>query len=87
MKIIIFSLEILFEPALGSTGNFLLWWLDEYPKFKLIFVMVIAPVVLNTLMFWVTDSFLKSNKYGKSYTGKSYNETLVELNMKTVTNI
>eukprot|EP00742_Colponemidia_sp_Colp-10_P003060 GILJ01003263.1.p1 GENE.GILJ01003263.1~~GILJ01003263.1.p1 ORF type:complete len:315 (-),score=34.18 GILJ01003263.1:262-1107(-) len=29
------------------------------PKFKLVFVMIIIPVVMNCIQFWVTDSILK----------------------------
>jgi hypothetical protein len=32
-----------------------------YPKFELILVMIIVPVVLNTIQFWITDNFLMAS--------------------------
>ena len=34
-----------------------------HPKLELIVVMIIIPVTLNSLMFWVQDSFLKGDKH------------------------
>ena len=45
---------------MGLIGDAMLIWFKGYPKVELVFVMVIAPVFLNSIMFWVTDSFLKS---------------------------
>jgi hypothetical protein len=61
MKIIVIAAEVIFEGPMGVLGKAMLFWLDGYPKLELIFVMIIFPVILNSLMFWVTDSFLKSN--------------------------
>jgi hypothetical protein len=30
----------------------------EYPKVELVMVMVLIPLVLNTVVFWVSDNFL-----------------------------
>jgi len=36
-----------------------LGWIEAYPNLELIVVMVIVPVVMNGLAFWVQDNFLK----------------------------
>ncbi len=38
---------------------FVLSPLQNYPRIELVTVMVIVPLVMNTIMFWVQDQFLK----------------------------
>ena len=44
---------------LAYIGELLLTPLSISPVLELVFVMLVLPVLLNSLMFWVTDSFLK----------------------------
>lgn len=74
MKVIVFAVEVLFQSPMGLIGDAMLFWLNGYPKVELVFVMVIAPVFLNSLMFWVTDSFLKSDKSKEAEVVTSYVE-------------
>lgn len=32
---------------------------SPYPRMKLIFVMLISPIIFSVLALWVTDNFLK----------------------------
>ena len=34
-----------------------------HPRLELVFVMVVTPVTLNSIMFWVQDAFLKGDKH------------------------
>lgn len=40
----------------------ILSFLIEYPKYELIAVMVVIPVICNAVQYWITDSFIKSKK-------------------------
>eukprot|EP00956_Cyclotella_meneghiniana_P009146 scaffold12533_cov65-Cyclotella_meneghiniana.AAC.13 len=48
--------QILFEP------------LQSNIRFELLFVMIFFPGILNIIYFWITDSYLKSNKHEKDGT-------------------
>ena len=37
----------------------------DYPTIKLLLVMVIVPTIMNAVVFWVQDSFLKKSKFSK----------------------
>lgn len=50
---------VIFREPLQFFGDMLLSPVSGYPDLELVLVMIIIPVVLNSLMFWVTDSFLK----------------------------
>jgi len=42
-------------------GNFILEGFHGHPQMELVFVMVVVPVTLNSLQYWVQDNFLKGN--------------------------
>lgn len=39
-----------------------LGWIEKYPILELILVIVIVPVIMNALAFWVQDNFLKKKE-------------------------
>ena len=53
--------QILFEP------------LQSNIRFELLFVMIFFPGILNIIYFWITDSYLKSNKHEKDGTTAAAN--------------
>lgn len=50
----------LYTKQLSQMGHETLKSLDGNPRLELLVVMVIVPTVLNCIMFWVQDNFLKS---------------------------
>ncbi|CAG9322008.1 unnamed protein product [Blepharisma stoltei] len=66
MKTLLVALMVIFHKLLGSAGEFILSPVEKYPNLELVMVMIIIPVVLNSLMFWITDGFLKNNKKTES---------------------
>jgi len=56
--------------------DFALGWTNLFPRFKLILVMMIIPLFLNSLQFWILDNLLhgtkkKTLKFVRSpYTGR-----------------
>ena len=49
--------------SLYDIGDELLTDLRPYPKLTLIMVMIIVPLCVNTIQFWVQDAFLKGDKH------------------------
>ena len=68
MKASMIGVMLVLKQPLEAAGGALLGPLEPYPKAELVFVMVVVPVVMNGVMFWVIDSFLQKEKGGK--TGK-----------------
>lgn len=46
--------------ALSRYGDAVIGWMDEYPRVELMVVMIVVPVVMNCVQFWVQDTFLKA---------------------------
>ena len=61
MKMMLIGVMMLFEAPLEALGDFLLKVFDGYPRVELVFIMVVFPVFLNALLFWITDGYLKNN--------------------------
>jgi hypothetical protein len=59
MKVTMIGVMIMIRVPLDWVGEAILSPLKPFPKVELIFVMVIVPIIVNGIMFWVTDSYLK----------------------------
>ena len=62
VKVILASFQLLINGFLESFGNFVLYPVKSSPKFKLVTVMILIPIVMNSMQFWIQDNFLKLNK-------------------------
>lgn len=62
-KILIFFLELAYHHELVQWGTGILSQFNGHPKLELVVVMVIMPTILNSLMFYIQDSFLKGDKH------------------------
>lgn len=58
-KIVLLIIEIQFSNEMDAAGVFVFGGFDLGPRTKLMLVMVIGPLVMNALQFWVIDNFLK----------------------------
>lgn len=58
-KILVFVSEFFLRDVLDGTSHFLLGWIEKYPDFELVLVIVVVPVMMNGLAFWIVDNFLK----------------------------
>lgn len=58
-KTILFFIELGLNKPLIAICGFLLGWLQPYPTFELIVVIIIVPTFMNGLAFWMQDNFLK----------------------------
>ena len=61
MKLTVLVFLVVFEPLLAYLAALALSPVRGDYKAKLVVVMVITPVIMNSLQFWVTDSFLKKH--------------------------
>ena len=52
----------LFQKPLHFFGEMILLPFEGHPELELVMIMIIIPLVLNSLIFWITDSFLKNDK-------------------------
>lgn len=59
MKIFLFVVELALVAKLDVTSHWLLTPLDPFPKVKLVIVMVITPLLLNAVAFWVIDIWIQ----------------------------
>ncbi|KAL4435499.1 hypothetical protein ABPG74_020275 [Tetrahymena malaccensis] len=64
-KIILMSNIFMFSNFFHEIGESLLRNLKNYPKTQLILVVVVIPLILNTISYWTTDSFLSSKEENK----------------------
>ena len=59
VKFITYSTQLELAIPLGSFMNYILSDLESNPKLELVVVMIIIPVNVNSLQFWLTDMVLK----------------------------
>ena len=62
VKIIMFFSIQLFSTYFEQIADFLLGWLKKFPDLKLILIMIIVPIILNSIQFWLQDNILKGKK-------------------------
>mmetsp|Transcript_87233 Transcript_87233/g.182562 ORF Transcript_87233/g.182562 Transcript_87233/m.182562 type:complete len:299 (+) Transcript_87233:132-1028(+) len=65
-KSIFCAFVIKFTPSVAAVAEFLLGWLDPYPKVKLVVVMVITPLTMNMFALWMADSFLQAGSHARA---------------------
>jgi hypothetical protein len=58
-KLTSFGIVLIFFTSFQSFGIFLLKDFKGNPKLKLVFVMIVIPMIFNTLQFWITDNFIQ----------------------------
>mmetsp|Transcript_29966 Transcript_29966/g.34341 ORF Transcript_29966/g.34341 Transcript_29966/m.34341 type:complete len:88 (-) Transcript_29966:20-283(-) len=37
-------------------------WMKNYPDLKLVLIMIVVPIILNSIQFWLQDNILKGKK-------------------------
>jgi len=58
---LLFALLIPLKNPLYAVGKWSMSGFDYYPKMELVIVMVLVPLVMNILVFWIQDNFLMDN--------------------------
>ena len=62
-KILVFFFQFAYHKSLVAWGDAILSVFHGHPNIELVIVMIIVPVTMNSLMFWVQDAFLKGDKH------------------------
>lgn len=57
-KLLLFGFEYGLKEPLKQFSFILMGWIESYPIFELLVAIVVVPVVMNGLAFWVQDNFL-----------------------------
>lgn len=62
-KSILFIFLLTFDDTVLAIGNLTLavLGLSTKPRLQLIFVMILLPVVLNSIQYWIQDSYIKAD--------------------------
>ncbi|CDW87782.1 UNKNOWN [Stylonychia lemnae] len=63
VKILLFVFQLYYSEQLELLGEYALADFKDNPKLELVFVMIILPVTLNSIQYWIQDNFLMGNKY------------------------
>jgi len=58
-KTVLFYFELLLSNPIIDVAVFLIGWIQPYETLELILVIIIVPVIMNGLAFWIQDNFLK----------------------------
>ena len=57
-KLILFGLEYGLKTPLQNFTFLIMGWIEYYPVLELLVVIVVIPVIMNGVAFWVQDNFL-----------------------------
>lgn len=60
-KVVTYSLQLHYSLQFETLMAYLLSGVSEDPKLELVVVMIIIPMIVNSLQFWLTDMFLKND--------------------------
>eukprot|EP01016_Furgasonia_blochmanni_P015860 TRINITY_DN1887_c0_g1_i7.p2 TRINITY_DN1887_c0_g1~~TRINITY_DN1887_c0_g1_i7.p2 ORF type:complete len:257 (-),score=20.39 TRINITY_DN1887_c0_g1_i7:908-1678(-) len=63
-KSVLFLIEALLVDPLDTASSFILGGLDSYANIKLVVVVIIVPCIMNSVQFWIQDTFLKKTDFG-----------------------
>lgn len=73
-KVLIFVLILLpFKYFLQKLGDVIVHPLVDHPKAELIVVMIIVPLIMNSIQYWIQDIFLKDKKSNTEQDNSYYN--------------
>jgi hypothetical protein len=61
MKFVVYIIMMSFATFFENVGFYLLQSIAVYPKLELIVVMVIVPLIMNVIQFWLVDNILKES--------------------------
>ena len=66
-KIIVVYVLVTFVQSINAALNELFYWFLSRPKLELFIVMIVIPMTLNIVQFWITDSCLKMDTSDVNY--------------------
>lgn len=53
---------MLLSTPITTIAMFMIGWIQPYQTLELILVIIIVPVIMNGLAFWMQDNFLKKKE-------------------------
>lgn len=64
-KGVLFGFEYGLKNPLKTFSFLIMGWIENYPVFELMVVIVLVPVIMNGLAFWIQDNFLMKKEEPK----------------------
>eukprot|EP00828_Plagiopyla_frontata_P020263 TRINITY_DN2588_c0_g1_i5.p2 TRINITY_DN2588_c0_g1~~TRINITY_DN2588_c0_g1_i5.p2 ORF type:complete len:205 (+),score=41.88 TRINITY_DN2588_c0_g1_i5:352-966(+) len=61
-KATLYFFQIIFQSLLEDVGNFIFSGIKTIIWLKLLIVIILVPLVMNSFCFWIQDNFLKKNE-------------------------
>ncbi|KAI9279773.1 vacuolar membrane protein-domain-containing protein [Sporodiniella umbellata] len=74
-KICFYEILVLNEDWLCWLGELAISWTNSSPKLQLLFVMLIFPVVMNAIQFWLTDTIIQQRSQTIDFEQKAPTES------------
>ena len=68
-------------------GTGILQSMQEHPKFELVFVMIIVPLITSVIQYWITDNFLKESDESRIERLSRGKEKLIQVGPEYFSNI
>jgi hypothetical protein len=65
VKIGVFYIEYALSKPIITVSDFILSWIEDFETLELILVIILIPVVMNGLAFWIQDNFIKKRQMNK----------------------
>lgn len=81
MKLCVLMLMILFAGPLEAITSYVLFPVSGHPYLKLLVVMTLTPVTMNSLQFWLADNFIRKQPEYDLVDG--FKQQLLMVNAKT----
>jgi hypothetical protein len=78
VKLLILTTLLNFLLPINSWINYIFTGISDNAELELIVVMILVPTLLNSVQFWVTDTFLKKHFTEGELTAAELNEDLIE---------
>lgn len=70
----LFAIQDALSGPIMVVTEFLMGWITDYPKFELLIVMFVVPVIMNAIAFWIQDNYLMKKQSNR----ENENEMLIE---------
>ena len=62
-KLMVFFIEYTYADEMIDSGIAVLSVFKGHPNIELVFVMMIVPFTLNSMQYWIQDSFLQGTEF------------------------
>ncbi|KAK4648213.1 uncharacterized protein QC761_108050 [Podospora bellae-mahoneyi] len=73
MKLVVLVIFMIF-PWISELGDWALKWTEGNEKLQIVFVMMLFPLIMNAMQYYIIDSYIKKQEGKGEVEGKGYDE-------------